>query len=101
MNIEKVFKALKDDMADSALGIICTEFENQSYSVQLDNNPITADDIFDGKHSDIEAKIEPVKVALYRNSELEQEFATEFVEYHEMVFKEYNISKYTLQWIII
>lgn len=75
-------------MDNLALGIICAEFENQGYSVQLDDTHINSDDIFDGKHSDTESKIEPVKIGLYRNGGLEQGFAIDFVEYHEMVIKE-------------
>jgi len=87
MNIQKTFDALQEDMDNSALGVICSELETQGYSVRIDNVPVKAEDIFEGKHQNIENKIGLLDFTLLKGSVVEQNFSIEFIEFHEIVLK--------------
>lgn len=87
MNVQKLFLALKEDNQNSALGIICGELEAQGYTVKLDGKEVTSDEVYEGKYADFEETMEPLNVALYRKEILEQEFAIEFIDYHEIAIK--------------
>jgi hypothetical protein len=87
MNIQRIFDTLRDDMENSALGIICTELETQGYSVIIDNVPVKAEYIIDGKHVDIENKRGPLDFTLLKSGAVEQEFSIEFVDFHEVLFE--------------
>ena len=87
MNVQKIFDMLHEDQDNSALGIICGELEEQGYKVQIDGREVTSAGIFDGDHKDLEDKLGPLNVALYRDSSMEQEFSLEFVDDHEVVIE--------------
>jgi hypothetical protein len=87
MNIQKIFEALREDEQNSALGIICSELEAQGYRVAIAGKYVDSKDIFSGRHADIEKKMEPQNLSLYRKDLLEQEFSVEFTEYHEIAIK--------------
>jgi len=87
VNIQKIFAALDEDSQNSALGIMCREFEAQGYTVALNKRQVTADEIFEGRHSDIETQLGALTVTLYKNGGIEQEFSIEFEDFHEPVFK--------------
>ncbi|HNY51445.1 MAG TPA: hypothetical protein PLV50_13175 [Smithella sp.] len=93
MNVQKIFEALHADTEKSAMGIICRELENQSYSVVVDDVPVTADEFFEGRHKDIETKKGPFDIALMNTSltrkvKIEQEFCIEFTDHREFIIKQ-------------
>ncbi len=87
MNVQKIFDRLQEDKKESELGIICGELEEQGYKVMFDGREITSAEIYDGDHEDLEDKVGPVNVSLYKDSSLEQEFTLEFVGDHEVVIE--------------
>ncbi len=87
MNVQKIFDTLHEDQENTALGIICGELEEQGYKVHLDGREVTSAAIFDGDHKDLEDKLGPLAVSLYKNSSLDQEFSLEFVDDHEVVIE--------------
>ncbi len=87
MNVQKIFDSLHADKKSSELGIICGELEEQGYEVKLDGQEVTSAGFFDGDHEDLEGKMGPLNVSLYRNGSLEQEFTLEFVGDHEVVIE--------------
>jgi hypothetical protein len=87
MNIENVFNALEEDQDNSALGIICAELETQGYSVEIDGVPVSSKRIFEGGYMELEKKLEPLAITLFRGGKVEQRFAIEFIEYHEISVK--------------
>ena len=87
MNVQKIFDRLHEDKKNSELGIICGELEEQGYKVMLDGREVTSAEIFDCDHEDLEDKVGPVNVSLYKNGSLEQEFTLEFVGDHEVVIE--------------
>lgn len=91
MNVQKIFDALNEDTHNSALGIICSELENQGYSVVIDSIPITSAGFFDGKHGEIENKIRSFEVTLKKSGAVEQEFCIEFADFHEFILREKRI----------
>jgi len=86
MNIQKTFDALKEDMDNSALGLICNEFENQGYQVRVNNNNVTSSEIFDGKFDNLE-KLGSITISLLIDNHIDQEFIIEFVEFHDIIIK--------------
>ncbi len=87
MNVQKIFNMLREDQDSTALGIICAELEEQGYKVVIDDQDVNSADVYDGRHKDIEEKLGPLNVALYKDGSLEQEFALEFIEAHEVVIE--------------
>lgn len=87
MNVQKIFDALQEDQDNTDLGIICGELEEQGYKVQLDNREVTSAGFFDGDHKDLEDKVGPLNVSLFKDGSLEQEFTLEFVDDHEVVIE--------------
>jgi GrpB-like predicted nucleotidyltransferase (UPF0157 family) len=87
MNVQKIFDSLQEDKKSPALGIICGELEEQGYKVQLDGQEVTSAGIFDCDHEDLEDKVGPLNVSLYKDGSLEQEFTLEFVDDHEVVIE--------------
>ena len=87
MNVQKIFERLHEDQKNSELGIICAELEEQGYKVVFDGRAVTSAEIFDGDHEDLEDKVGPVNVSLYKDGALEQEFTLEFVDNHEVVIE--------------
>jgi hypothetical protein len=87
MNVQKIFDMLQQEQGSTALGIICAELEEQDYRVQVDGQDINSADIYDGKHKDLEDKLGPLNIALYKDDSLEQEFSLEFIDDHEVVIE--------------
>jgi hypothetical protein len=87
MNVQKIFDALQEDQKSTALGIICGELEEQGYKVVLDGREVNSAEIFDGDHEDLEDKVAPLTVALYKDGLLEQEFTLEFIGDREVVIE--------------
>ena len=87
MNVQKIFDRLHEDKKNSELGIICGELEEQGYKVMFDGREVTSAEIYDGDHEDLEDKVGPVNVSLYKDGSLEQEFTLEFVGAHEVVIE--------------
>jgi hypothetical protein len=87
MNVQKIFDMLQEDQENSALSIICGEMEEQGYKIRLDGRDVTSAEIFDGDHVDLEDKVGPLNVSLYKNGSLEQEFTLEFIGDHEVVIE--------------
>jgi hypothetical protein len=86
-NVQKIFDMLLEDQDNTALGIICAELEEQGYKVQIDGKDVNSAAIFDGGHKDLEDKLGPLNVALYRGGSMEQEFSLEFIDDHEVVIE--------------
>lgn len=82
MNIQKIFEALELDTHNSALGIICAELEAQAYEVVINGNKVTSEGFYNGEYSQIEKELVPLNFSLFKNRE--QEFAVEFVDFHEI-----------------
>jgi hypothetical protein len=87
MNVQKIFDMLHEDQGNTALGIICAELEEQGYRVRIDGKDVSSAGIFDGGHKDLEDKLGPLNVALYRDGSMEQEFSLEFIDDHEVVIE--------------
>jgi len=87
MNIQRVFESLEEDNSNSALGIICSELESQGYSIKVDGIPVSSEALFNGDHRDLEGKIGEFNLSLMKSEKLEQEFAIEFVDFHEFILK--------------
>lgn len=87
MNIQKIFTALEEDADNSALGVVVAELESQGYGIAVEGRRVNAVDIFDGRHADLENRIGPLNIALYKGEAIEQEFAVEFTDYHYAVFR--------------
>ncbi len=69
------------------MGIICGALEEQGYKVHIDGRIVTSAAVFDGDHKDLEDKLGPLAISLYKDSSLEQEFSLEFVDDHEVVIE--------------
>ena len=69
------------------MGVICAELEEQGYSVRVDGKDVNSADIYDSRHKDLEDKLGPLDIALYKDGSLEQEFTLEFVDDHEVVIE--------------
>ena len=87
MNIQKIFEELKSDNQNSALGIICRELESQGYTVEIDGIKVDSDGFFNGDNLEMEQKLGPLNLSLFRDNKLVQKFAVEFVEFHEIIFR--------------
>jgi GrpB-like predicted nucleotidyltransferase (UPF0157 family) len=87
VNVQKIFDMLQEDQDGSALGIICAELEEQGYRVRVDSKDVNSADIYDSRHKDLEDKLGPLDIALYKDGSLEQEFSLEFVDDHEVVIE--------------
>ena len=87
MNVQKIFNVLQENQDNTVLGIICAELEEQGYTVQVDGRNVNSADIFDGRHKDLEDKLGPLDIALYRDGSLDQEFSLEFVDDREVVIE--------------
>ena len=90
MNIEKILTALKKDPMNSALGIICSEFEHQGYKIEIEGIEVTSEEIFEEKLKSLEEVPAALNVKLFRDGKEEQKFSIDFIEYHKIVFKEYK-----------
>lgn len=90
MNVESVFRALKKDDANSALGVFCYALEYQGYVIEIEGISLTSNEIFQNKFPSLEEVNEPLNIKLYMNGILEQKFSIRFTEYHKMVFQEYR-----------
>jgi hypothetical protein len=87
VNVQKIFDMLQEDQDGPALGIICAELEEQGYRVRVDGKDVNSADIYDSRHKDLEDKLGPLDIALYRDGSLEQEFSLEFIDDHEVVIE--------------
>jgi hypothetical protein len=87
VNVQKIFDMLQEDRGGPPLGIICAELEEQGYSVRVDGQDINSADIYDSRHKDLEDKLGPLDIALYRDGSLEQEFSLEFIDDREVVIE--------------
>lgn len=87
MNIQSVFDALKEDQDNSAIGIICAEFEKQGYNVIINNKSVSSLSVFDGEHKSLENTLDPLEISLIKDGVIEQKFFIEFVEFHEIIIK--------------
>jgi hypothetical protein len=90
MNIQKIFDSLEEDEMNSALGIICEELENQGYGVTIEDINITAEEIFNNKYPSLEEVPVSLNIKLLKANSVEQKFAIEFVDYHNIIIKKYN-----------
>ncbi|MBV6420934.1 MAG: hypothetical protein DAHOPDDO_02200 [Ignavibacteriaceae bacterium] len=90
MNIEKIFSALKNDPMNSAIGIICSEFEHQNYEIEIEGIRISSNEIFENKVPSLEEVVEPLNFKLFKNDNLEQKFSITFTDFHKVVFQEYR-----------
>jgi hypothetical protein len=88
MNVQKLFDALRQDQNNSALGIICSELETQGYKVAIDGVKVNSDGFFNEKYPEIEKKMKPLKISLFREGTFEQEFIIEFTDFHEFIIKQ-------------
>jgi len=84
MNVQKLFEALSVDSDNSGLGIICRELEGQGYSVAIDGNNVTSDDLYNGAYPELENKMDPLNFSLFKGGNLEQEFSVTFTDFHEI-----------------
>jgi hypothetical protein len=87
MNVQKIFDALELDHPNPRLRIICAELESQGYSVSINEAPVISDGFILGAHENFEEPLTPLNFSLFRNGVLEQEFAVEFVDFHEIVLR--------------
>jgi hypothetical protein len=87
MNVQKIFDILQEDQDSPPLGIICAELEEQGYKVQIDSRDVNSADVYDGRQKDLEEKLGPLNVALYKDGSLEQEFSLEFIDDREVVIE--------------
>jgi hypothetical protein len=87
MNVQKIFDMLQEDKENTALGIICAELEEQGYKVQIDGRDISSADVYDGGQKELEEKLGPLNVALFKDGSLEQEFSLEFIDDREVVIE--------------
>jgi hypothetical protein len=87
MNVQKIFDMLQEDQENTALGIICAELEEQGYKVQIDGRDISSADVYDGGQKDLEEKLGPLNVGLFKDGSLEQEFSLEFIDDREVVIE--------------
>ena len=87
MNVQKIFDMLQEDQESPALGIICAELEEQGYKLTIDGKDVNSAEIFDGGHKDLQEKLGPLDVALYRDGSMEQEFSLEFIDDREVVIE--------------
>jgi hypothetical protein len=87
VNVQKIFDMLQEDQDGSALGIICAELEEQGYRVRVDSKDVNSADIYDSRHKDLEDKLGPLDIALYKDGSLEHEFSLELVDDHEVVIE--------------
>ncbi len=87
MNVQKIFDMLREDQDGTALGIICAELEEQGYKVRVDGTDVDSAEIYDGRHKDLEDKLGPLNISLYRDGAMEQEFSLEFIDDHEVVIE--------------
>jgi hypothetical protein len=87
MNVQKIFDILQEDPENTALGTLCGELEEQGYKVWVDSQEVNSQDIYYGRHKDLEDKLGPLSIALYKDGSLEQEFSLEFLDDHEVVIE--------------
>ena len=87
MNVQKIFDALKEDQENSALGIICSGLEAQGYSIAIDGEKVTSDGFFNEECTEIENRIDPLKISLFQGDALEQEFVIQFIDFHRVYDK--------------
>lgn len=93
MNIEKIYSALKEDQMNSALGIITLELEAQGYEIKIEGIKITSEEVFENKFPSLEEIAEPLNIILFKDGKVEQKFSIDFIEYHKIIFKEFNDGK--------
>jgi len=89
MNIEKIFEVLEQDQMNSALGIICSELEDQGYKIEIEGIEVTSEEIFEEKLPSLEEVSEPLNIKLFNKEQEEQKFSIDFIDYHKVKFKEY------------
>ncbi len=87
MNVQRIFDTLQEDQDSPPLGIICAELEEQGYKVQIDDRQVNSADVYDGRAKELEEKVGPLNVALYKDGSLEQEFSLEFLDDREVVIE--------------
>jgi hypothetical protein len=87
VNVQKIFDTLQENKDNTALGTICAELEEQGYKLRIDSQEVNSADFFDGRHRDLEDKLGPLNVALFKDGVLEQEFSLEFMDPHEVVIE--------------
>jgi hypothetical protein len=87
MNVQRIFDMLQEDQDSPPLGIICAELEEQGYKVRIDDRDINSADVYDGREKDLEEKVGPLNVGLYKDGLLEQEFSLEFIDDREVVIE--------------
>ena len=88
MNIQKIFEALADDEMNSSLGILCAELERQGYEIEIEEIKVTAEEIFENKLTSLEEITEPLSIKIYKDGQMEQKFAIEFIDYHKIKITE-------------
>lgn len=89
MNIEKIYSALNEDQMNSALGIICFEFEHQGYKIEIEGIEVTSEEIFEEKLPSLEEVPVALNFRLFKDGKEEQKFSIDFIEYHKIIFREF------------
>ena len=84
---KKIFEALEEDTQNSGLGIICGELESQGYQVRINGRDVNADAFFNGELQDLENQIGLFNMEIYSDDRELQEFAIEFLDFHEIAIK--------------
>lgn len=87
MNIQKIYEALEEDNRNSALGIICNEFESQGYEVFINDKKNKSEELFHENNNELEQQSREFKISLYKDNKCEQKFAIEFIDFHEFIIK--------------
>ena len=87
MNVQKIFEALEEDSQNSALGIICGELEAQGYEVSINRRKVKSEGFFEGEYADLEEQLNDLIFSLSKQGTIEQRFAINFTEYHEIAIK--------------
>lgn len=85
MKIKTLFEALEKSTEKSGLGVICRELESQGYTVRVDDIDVSSDGFFNDRYLELEKKIDPFKISLYKGEVLDREILVEFVDFREIV----------------
>ena len=91
MNVQRVFDALKEDLQNSALGIICSELETQGYKVAIGGQKVDSDVFFNEKYPEIERNMNPLNISLFKGGSLEQTFVIQFTDFHEFIIRPFGV----------
>ena len=86
MNVQRIFEALGNDQQNSALGIICSELEQQGYSVVMNGHPVESGELFGDERSGLDKEMS-VNISLLKDGAIVQEFSITFEDFHEIAIR--------------